>query len=63
MVAMQDTGKVTTLSSHVLVSRYGLAVVSVRGGGRCLFHEFVNAIKELGVFWAVINEPPPQTTS
>jgi CheY-like chemotaxis protein len=22
------------------------------------FHEFVNAIKELGVFWAVINEPP-----
>ena len=23
------------------------------------FHEFVNAIKELGVFWLVINEPPP----
>jgi CheY-like chemotaxis protein len=23
------------------------------------FHEFVDAIKELGVFWAVINEPPP----
>jgi CheY-like chemotaxis protein len=23
------------------------------------FHEFVNAIKDLGVFWAVINEPPP----
>jgi CheY-like chemotaxis protein len=23
------------------------------------FHEFVNAIKELGIFWAVINEPPP----
>jgi CheY-like chemotaxis protein len=23
------------------------------------FHEFVNAIKELGVFWAVINQPPP----
>src|SRR6201994_325259 len=23
------------------------------------FHQFVNAIKELGVFWAVINEPPP----
>src|SRR5216684_3780863 len=23
------------------------------------FHEFVEAIKELGVFWAVINEPPP----
>jgi CheY-like chemotaxis protein len=23
------------------------------------FHEFVNAIRELGVFWAVINEPPP----
>jgi len=23
------------------------------------FHEFVNAVKELGVFWAVINAPPP----
>jgi DNA-binding response OmpR family regulator len=23
------------------------------------FHEFVNAIKELGVFWALINQPPP----
>ena len=23
------------------------------------FHEFVNAIKELGMFWAIINEPPP----
>jgi CheY-like chemotaxis protein len=25
------------------------------------FHEFVNAIKELGMFWAVINQPPPGT--
>jgi DNA-binding response OmpR family regulator len=23
------------------------------------FHQFVNAVKEVGVFWAVINEPPP----
>jgi CheY-like chemotaxis protein len=23
------------------------------------FHEFANAIRELGVFWAVINEPSP----
>jgi DNA-binding response OmpR family regulator len=23
------------------------------------FHEFVNAAKELGMFWAVINQPPP----
>ena len=23
------------------------------------FHEFVNAIKELGIFWAIVNEPPP----
>jgi len=23
------------------------------------FHQFVNAVKELGVFWAVINKPPP----
>jgi CheY-like chemotaxis protein len=27
------------------------------------FHEFVNAIKELGVFWAIINEPPPGSIS
>jgi CheY-like chemotaxis protein len=26
------------------------------------FHEFVNAIKELGIFWAVVNEPPPGTS-
>jgi CheY-like chemotaxis protein len=26
------------------------------------FHQFVNAIKELGVFWAVINAPPPPGT-
>ncbi|MBM2839448.1 MAG: response regulator receiver protein [Deltaproteobacteria bacterium] len=23
------------------------------------FHEFINAVKELGLFWAIINEPPP----
>ena len=23
------------------------------------FHEFINAVKELGVFWAFINQPPP----
>jgi DNA-binding response OmpR family regulator len=23
------------------------------------FQEFVGAVKELGVFWALINEPPP----
>jgi CheY-like chemotaxis protein len=23
------------------------------------FHEFVNAVRELGIFWAVINQPPP----
>ena len=27
------------------------------------FHEFVNAIKELGIFWAIINEPPPGSIS
>ena len=25
------------------------------------FEQFVHAVKELGVFWAVINEPPPGT--
>jgi DNA-binding NarL/FixJ family response regulator len=23
------------------------------------FHEFVDAVKQVGGFWAVINEPPP----
>ena len=23
------------------------------------FHEFTDAIRELGIFWAIINEPPP----
>jgi CheY-like chemotaxis protein len=23
------------------------------------FHEFVNAVKELGMFWAIVNQPPP----
>ena len=23
------------------------------------FHEFVNAIRELGIFWAIINQAPP----
>ena len=26
------------------------------------FHEFVNAIRELGVFWAIINAAPPAST-
>lgn len=25
------------------------------------FTEFINAVKELGAFWAIINEPPPAT--
>jgi CheY-like chemotaxis protein len=25
------------------------------------FHEFVDSLKELGLFWAVINQPPPGT--
>jgi CheY-like chemotaxis protein len=24
------------------------------------FHEFLDALKNLGMFWAVLNEPPPQ---
>jgi CheY-like chemotaxis protein len=23
------------------------------------FHEFIGAVKELGMFWAIINQPPP----
>lgn len=25
------------------------------------FHEFVDAVKQLGMFWAVLNEPPPDS--
>ena len=27
------------------------------------FHEFVDAIKDLGLFWAVVNQPPPGSMS
>jgi len=27
------------------------------------FQEFVDAIRQTGMFWAVVNEPPPETTS
>lgn len=27
------------------------------------FHEFVDAVKELGLFWAVTNQPPPSSLS
>lgn len=23
------------------------------------FHEFIEAVRDLGIFWAVVNEPPP----
>jgi CheY-like chemotaxis protein len=26
------------------------------------FHDFINAVKQLGVFWALVNEPPPGST-
>jgi CheY-like chemotaxis protein len=26
------------------------------------FHQFLKAVKELGIFWGVINEPPPEVT-
>lgn len=26
------------------------------------FHDFVTALKKIGLFWAVINQPPPGTT-
>lgn len=27
------------------------------------FHEFIDAIRALGAFWAVLNEPPPQAAN
>jgi hypothetical protein len=44
------------------IQRYGLAVVLVANAYVVKpvdFHEFVNAVKELGMFWAIINQPPP----
>jgi CheY-like chemotaxis protein len=26
------------------------------------FHQFLKAVKELGIFWGVINEPPPEVS-
>ena len=26
------------------------------------YQEFINAIKQVGAFWAVVNEPPPEAT-
>ena len=52
---------VALTSSHEekdLVSRYKLGV-NAHVVKPVDFHEFVNAIKELGVFWAVINAAPP----
>ena len=44
-------------SSGRIIFRYGLALGSVAAA--TALRQFVNAVKELGVFWAVINEPPP----
>jgi DNA-binding response OmpR family regulator len=27
------------------------------------FHSFIEAVKTLGTFWTIHNEPPPQTTA
>ena len=27
------------------------------------FHEFVEVIKQVGLFWAVVNQPPPEVSS
>jgi DNA-binding response OmpR family regulator len=51
---------VVLTSSHEerdLVASYQLGV-SVYVVKPVNFHEFVNAVKELGGFWAFINEPP-----
>ena len=41
-----------------LVNSYSLGVNAyvVKPVG---FHEFIDAVRDLGVFWAVLNEPPP----
>ena len=54
---------VVLTSSHEekdLVRSYGLGV-NAYVVKPVDFHAYVNAVKELGVFWAVINEPPPGT--
>jgi CheY-like chemotaxis protein len=41
------------MSYHLGVNAYVVKPVN--------FQEFVDAVKELGVFWAIINEPPPES--
>lgn len=61
--AMRHTPVVMLTSSREesdLVRSYELGVNAfvVKPVG---FREFFNAIQDLGVFWAVLNEPPPRT--
>ncbi|MFO0910013.1 MAG: response regulator [Isosphaeraceae bacterium] len=60
-VRLRSTPVVILTSSREeqdLVASYDLGVNAyvVKPVG---FHEFINAIRDLGVFWAVLNEPPP----
>ena len=55
-----DSGVVLTSSGgakeRVAKNKLGVNVYVVK---RLNSHELVNAIKEVGVFWAAVNEPPP----
>lgn len=55
-----DSGVVLTSSGgakeRVANNKLGVNVYVVK---RLNSHELVNAIKEVGVFWAAVNEPPP----
>jgi hypothetical protein len=50
--------KTRSITEQASISRHGVNAYAVKPVD---FHEFVNAIKELGVFWAIINAAPPGT--
>ena len=52
LTSSRETPDVTECSQHG-VNAYVVKPVD--------FGEFVKAVKQLGIFWAAVNEPPPQT--
>ena len=55
MLTSSREEKDLVMSYHLGVNAYVVKPVN--------FQEFVDAVKELGVFWAIVNEPPPESVN